>query len=201
MYKAVYKIQDGCIDVENSKLFTPFVKCYWLHSAVLTINGVSYEEDIDFYFEDHYTCLNSGFDLSECSVILDLNYFYIKRDENEILGFLIDGTYQDKSRSKEIVSRHYAEGQFSLDNGLYKNAVLNFGTVVEGLLNKDFGGKGFVALINEYRGMADKEDMHFIRKLRNKVHPNQIHKINDVGRRDAVEARNKLEVILRTING
>jgi hypothetical protein len=82
---------------------------------------------------------------------------------------------------------------------LYKNAVLNFGTTLEGLLNKSLTNKKLNDLIIQYEGSADKDHMHFIRRLRNKVHPNQISLSEDITRKEAVEARNKLETIIREI--
>ena len=86
-----------------------------------------------------------------------------------------------------------------MDNGLYKNAVLNFGTTLEGLLNKELQRIDLNDLINYYIGTANKDDMHYIRQLRNKVHPNQINAPQDISAKEAVEARNKLEKILKMI--
>ena len=54
-------------------------------------------------------------------------------------------------------------------------------------------------LINNYTGMSDKTKMHFLRNLRNKVHPNNISATQDVTRKEAIEARNFLEQILKLI--
>jgi hypothetical protein len=87
---------------------------------------------------------------------------------------LVDSSFGNPSLSKEIISKHYTEGQFCLDNGLYKNAVVNFGTTLEALLNKNFQSKKFEVLINNYFGTTDKVVMNSIRNLRNKIHPNRI---------------------------
>ncbi|MDD2486903.1 MAG: hypothetical protein PHS92_00835 [Candidatus Gracilibacteria bacterium] len=127
---------------------------------------------------------------------IDINYFYIKADNKKILSFLIDDSYSDKDKSTEIISKHYSEGQFSLDNGLYKDAVLNFGTVLEGILNKGLEDIKLWKLIKEYSGNADKESMKKIQGFRNKVHPNLIKDFEDISREDAIEARNLLEILI-----
>lgn len=44
-----------------------------------------------------------------------------------------------------------------------------------------------------------KEMMHFIRKSRNKVHPNNIKDFEDVNRNEAIVCRNYLEQIIAAI--
>lgn len=199
MYKAIYKIQTECLDSENNKIFTPFINCYQIHSVIIYVNGLAQEMDIDFYINNHETIWSEDYFENDWSLIFEINYFYIKPDNIEIFSFLIDNSFSDQTKSKEIISKHYIEGQFSLDNGLYKNAVLNFGTTLEGLLNKSLTNRKLNNLINQYEGSANKDDMHFIRRLRNKVHPNQISLSEDITRKEAVEARNKLETIIRKI--
>ncbi|OIN59966.1 hypothetical protein [Arsenicibacter rosenii] len=205
MYKAIYKVQDQNIDSANNRLFTPFVNCYIIHSAILYVNGVAGEQDVDFVFNGNYTETKLGYDLSDDdSFILDINYFYIKENTN-MFDFLIQNSFSNKVKSNEIVSKHYINGQFSLDNGLYKNAVMNFGTVLEGLLNEGLSKATLATLIKNYsvtsskKGSADKADMDFIRNLRNKVHANTISATQDVSRQEAIEARNKLELILNKL--
>ncbi len=204
MYKAIYKIQSDCIDNSKQEIFTPFINCYHLHSITLYINGVAQESELDFVFQNYITkwqphpvhnmTINSG-----DSIIFDINYFYCKPDNIEVLGFLINSSFSNPIKSKEIVSKHYVDGQFSLDNGLYKSAVLNFGTVLEGLLNKNLTNQTLNSLIKSYTGSADTVAMDSIRILRNKVHPEQIHLTQDVTREEAIDARNKLELILMKI--
>lgn len=201
MYKAVFKIQPECIDPVNQEIFTPFINCYQIHSVMLNIGGLIQEQDIDFEIDEHKTkWLGNIFGIhSEDSILFDINYFYIKPENVEVLGFLINETYSNPLKTKEIISRHYIDGQFSLDNGLYKNAALNFGTVLEGLLNKTLSNKKLEKLIDDYSGTADKEAMHFIRNIRNKVHPNRISNTEDVSRLEAIQARDKLEIIINEI--
>ncbi len=123
----------------NQEIFTPFVNCYHLHSAILSFNVNSYEEDNDFNFVGHKTKWTGAFNLAANSddvLIFDLNYYYIKPNNLNVLCFIIDSTYANTTRSNEILSKHYIEGQFSFDYGLYKNAVLNFGTALVSILNK-----------------------------------------------------------------
>lgn len=201
MYKALFKIQKDCYDIVNQEIFTPFINCYQIHSITMLINGLAQEQDIDFEIIGHKTKLiglGYNFD-NDDTIVLDINYFYMRPDDIEILGFLIDVSYNNQVKSKEIISKHYVEGQFSLDNGLYKNAVLNFGTALEGILNKSLSNQTLNDVINAYTGSADKNAMHFIRQLRNKVHPNQINVTQDITRKEAIEARNNLEKIIKKI--
>lgn len=200
MYKSIFKLQSDCIDIANQKLFTPFINCYELHSSRLNVNGVSYEEGIDYSFSNEWTNWIGGFslDISD-SILFDIDYFYIRKHDIDVLSFLVDATYANQMTTKEIVSKHYVEGQFSLDNGLYKNAVLNFGTVLEGLLNKSLTNTTLANLISSYSGGASTSDMTTIRQFRNKVHPNQISLTQDITRTEAVDARNNLERILKNL--
>ena len=201
MYKAVFNIQSGCISHSRQEIFTPFINCYDVHSVTIHVNGQVHQEERSFKLNGEKTVWFGGFTIDgNDSVVFDINYFYIRPENVEALGFVINGSYIDQSKSKEIVSKHYIDGQFSLDNGLYKNAVMNFGTVLEGLLNTELNSTKLVRLINGYSGDANKDAMHWIRKLRNKVHPNMISETEDVSRTDAVAARDHLELILRTIH-
>lgn len=199
MYKAIYKIQLECLDGHSKTIFTPFIKCYQIHSVTIYANGIAQEMNVDFYFDNFKTIWFEDYFENDWSMLFDINYFYIRPDDIEVLGFLVDTSFTNQTKSKEIISKHYIEGQFSLDNGLYKNAVLNFGTTLEGLLNKGLQRVELNDLINSYNGSADKNDMHFIRQLRNKVHPNQILATQDISGKEAIEARNKLEKILKMI--
>lgn len=200
MYKALYKIQNDCVNETTQEIFTPFINCYQIHSVTVYINGLALEQDIEFNFIDYKTKCTCGYSIgTRDSIIFEINYFYIRPDDIDVLGFLVDHTFSNQTKSKEIISKHYIEGQFSLDNGLYKNAVINFGITLEGILNKNLANTKLNNLINNYSGISDKDDMHFIRQLRNKVHPNQINLTQDITRKEAVEVRNKLETIMKNI--
>lgn len=207
MYKAIYKVQNECIDKSMGRIFAPFLMCYHLHSLEVMRNGVQQEESVDFLIDktewirwkDAQVIKN----LPEGeSIIIGINYFYKREDDSQILKFKIDqlnqmGRYSHPNKTIEIISKHYMDGQFSFDNGLYKNAVLNFGIVLEGLLNEKLNNKFTLEkLINMNQGAANKTDMHFIRELRNKVHPAKLLNFNDITREEAIECRNKLEIIL-----
>ncbi|KIC61325.1 hypothetical protein [Chryseobacterium taiwanense] len=199
MYKAIFKISNHCIDVPAQEIFTPFINCYHLHSSTIFVNGVSYEEDESYEFDQYRTKWKGPFELqNDYDIIIELNYFYMRPDA-KVLNFIIDSTYTNPDKSSEITSKHYIEGQFSLDNGLYKNAALNFGTALEALLNKDLSTTPLFNLINSYTGSADKTKMHFVRELRNKVHPNKIAETEEITRKQAIIARNTLEIILKTL--
>ena len=201
MYKAVYKIQTECLDTEKQEIFTPFIRCYHIHTVIGYINGQAQEQDIDFNHIDNTTKWSGGFNLGTSdTIIFDIDYFYMRPDDIEVLGFLVNDSFTNQTKSVEIISKHYINGQFSLDNGLYKNAVLNFGTTLEGLINKSLKNKKLNDLIDGYSGNVDKSAMHFIQHLRNKVHPNRINETQDITRKEAIEARNKLEIIIKQIS-
>ena len=200
MYKAIYKIQPGCLDEQSQTIFSPFINCYYLHSAIILVNGQAQEEYVDFVFKGHKTHWTGEFALEASdTIVYELNYFHIRPDDIEVLGFLVDSSFGDPNCSKKIISKHYTEGQFCLDSGLYKNAVLNFGTMLEALLNKNLQSKDFVNLIKNYSGKADKTAMTLIRELRNKVHPNRISQTQDITKEEAIKTRNQLEVIINTM--
>jgi len=195
MYKAIYRIQPECIDPKENKIFAPFLNCYELHSVFVNINGLI-EDDIRI--EGNYAYVNKPYPIDrEWKTTFDINYFYMNLNNTNIFDYLIDSKYEDPPNSKKIAAKHYVEGQFSLDNGLYKNAILNFGTTLECLLNKVLDKSDLADLIKQYDGFASKEDMDAIRILRNKVHPNRIKDMQDINQSDAVKTRNMLEVILK----
>lgn len=195
MYKAIYRIQPECIDPKENKIFAPFLNCYELHSVFVNINGLI-EDDIRI--EGNYTFLSMPYPIDrEWKTTFDINYFYMNLNNTNIFDYLIDSKYKDPLNSKKIAAKHYVEGQFSLDNGLYKNAILNFGTALECLLNKKLDSSSLGLLINQYTGLAPKTGMISIKDLRNKVHPNRIMDMEDINQSDAIQVRNMLEVILK----
>lgn len=203
MYKAIYEIEQDCIDETNQEIFAPFIQCYYIHSIIIYFNGIAQTSDTDIQICGHlikWAPLINPMDFrKDDQFTLDINYFYIRPEDNNILGFLVDSTYSNATKTSEIISKHYVEGQFSLDNGLYKNAVLNFGTTLEGVLNKNLSNTNLDDLITNYNGPANKNFMNELRLLRNKVHPNRISNSQDITRKEAISARNKLELILKKI--
>lgn len=192
MYKAVFKIQSECIDVAQQQIFAPFVRCYYIHNIVLLVNGIAYEESIDFELDGFLIKWNGDFSLATNeSIVCQIDYHYMKPDEENALDFIVDSTYTDPDKTNSIISKHYVRGQFSLDNGLYNNAVSNFGTTLEGILNKKFSSQGLNLLIDK-----KNTSMVFLKKQRNKVHPNRISEEGEVARKEAIEARIQLEKII-----
>jgi hypothetical protein len=196
MYKAIYKIQPDCLDSSNRTIFTPFINCYQIHSVSVYANGLVQEQEVDFVFSGCNTIWNEDYFRNDWAIVFDINYFYMKPNNVKVLSFLVNDAFTYESRTKEIISKHYIEGQFSLDNGLYKNAVLNFGTTLEALLNKDLSYANFEKLINSCK-YSCKLEMLAIKDLRNRVHPNNILDSKDISRVEAVQARNYLEKILK----
>lgn len=207
MYKATYRISPDCLpeDAINQLVFAPFVQCYHIHGITIIAGGHVTVEDVSSLrildYQVEWQTQQVGFHLDNTDhVVFQIDYFYMRPDNTEVLAFLIDSSYTKPDKTKSIVSSHYIQGQFALDNGLYKNAVLNFGTTLEGLLNKKLENKDLDDLIKSYKGNASTEAMNFIRRLRNKVHPNRIEQTEDVTRQEAISAREYLEVILKKMH-
>lgn len=144
MYKSRYLVDPGLVDESGQKIFVPYTLCYSIHSIVVLINGLNVEEGTAFCLNDEFFVWkpSAGYRLERTDrVVLEINYFY-KTSWNDISTFsnslfAVDSTVQsgviDKRRS--IFSKHYIDGQFALDNGLYKESVMDFGTALETILN------------------------------------------------------------------
>jgi hypothetical protein len=106
-----------------------------------------------------------------------------------------------EKKRQEIFIKHYIDAQFSLDNGLFKESVLNFGTALEVLLNRDLLDRPrFHDRIDKCSGLSMfKDEMHTIQKYRNRVHPSQLKGFSDVVRHEAQECRQIMERILRVL--
>lgn len=198
-YTTRFKLSPASIDALNCRVFAPILGAVQRHIVVVEINGLP--EDTDFYLQPPWLELDRsklGFDLEPSDKLsLHVEYFY-KADAPYLFGFLTGHTADD--HRTEIISKHYIDGHFSFDNGLYKEAVLNFGTVLEAVLNVNFTKANLVDLIKTESCAATNKDvrdhMHLIRKLRNKVHPREISKTADVGPHDAAQARLALQEII-----
>jgi len=197
MYKAKYKIQKELIDNSKNRIYTPFLQCYYLHSVTFFYNGISHDLFNEFDISHPYITLKGPFDFGDNdSLVFEVNYHYMHKDA-QIFDHIIDNTYSDETKSNSIASKHYIEAQFSLDNGLYKNAVLNLGTSLETLLNKTLTNQNLQNLIDNHSGAADKKLMHDLRQLRNRVHPNRIVETQDVDIVEALKVREDFELILK----
>ncbi len=191
MYKAVFKIQSDCISEIKQEIFTPFVRCYYIHSIVLIVNGMACEEGVDFEIDGFLIKWEGDFSLEKSySIVCEIDYFYMKPDEDRALDFVVDSTYADNDKTNTIISKHYIRGQFSLDNGLYNNAVSNFGTALEGILNKKLEKKTLGQLVDK------SEPMIFIKNIRDKIHPGRISVDGEITRKEAIQVRDCLEKIL-----
>lgn len=206
MYKAKYHIPHDCLpnDNSNQSIFAPFLQCYYTHGINIIVNGMTLNDVgvvkiTDYWAEWQVQEADFHLDKGD-NVVFEIDYFYMRPDNTEVLAFLIDSSDANLKKTKNIISSHYVQGQFALDNGLYKSAVLSFGTTLEGLLNKELKYKKLSLLIDGYKGSADKQSMHFIRELRNKVHPEKIEQTEDVTRQEAISAREHLEVILKKMH-
>lgn len=202
MYKAIYQIQKDCI-LEN-KIFVPFYKCYQIHNYRLSLNGQILQWNTDWIiYSSGFIDLNLSYKTtSDWSIIVDIDYFYKSQihtifpsilNKNKIL--FENNTIQQKRF--EIISQHYVDGQFSLDNWLYKEAVQNFATVVEVLLNPKLDDSQMLhKRITNFWDQTIKLSMNYIRVIRNKIHPNKLLQSNICTQQEATKCRNELEKIL-----
>lgn len=199
MYSTSFTLSFSQFIPANNTVFAPFLRCYQIQHATLLFNGLVQVEPENFTLGERHINLPTDYAFMETDhLVLNLTYFY-KSALEDVFDFIIDGTFANPASSNRIASSHYIEAQFSLDNGLYKNAALNFGTTLEALLNRTLNNARLVDLINSHPDVALRPDMHYIRMLRNRVHPEQINLVQEVTRLEAIECRNKIEKILKNI--
>lgn len=203
MYKSLIKIHSDCIYEDSQSIFVPCINCYYIHSIFLYMGGLANEEGSDFEIEHpfikwRYEDFGATIEKSD-SLRLEINYHYMKFEETTCFDFIIHDEFVDFDKSNKIASKHYMEGIFSLDNGLYKNSVTNFGTVLEALLNRKLNNVSLKKLIEQYEDISIIPHMEYVRNTRNKIHASAIVGNQDVTRKEAIECRNSLDRILNNI--
>ncbi|MBN2295355.1 MAG: hypothetical protein JXM70_23190 [Pirellulales bacterium] len=218
MYRTLIRSERGAIDKANRRVFLPVLAAYEIHSVHIDFLGCTTQhESIDFRIDVPFIhWLDDGIAntlRSDDHLFLHVDYFYRKAEtapECLRLGTgLIRSTLTHTPTSAEnaatakreqIFVKHYIDGQFALDNGLFKEAVVNFGTVVEVLLNTELKHANLTDLIaTTPLASGYHTQMHFIRKCRNKVHPNRLRDFDDVTRIDAIQCRQNLDLIINDV--
>lgn len=201
VYTTRFQFSPASIDVPNHRLFAPVLGAVHSHIVEVDINGV--REDTEFWLLHPWLQLDQtklGFRLAKDDRIsLHMEYFY-KVDRPGLFWFMTGCKEETPDRRTQIISKHYIDGHFAFDNGLYKEAVLNFGTVVEAILNVELKVRNLRNMIDtEICASTDRgirERMHMVRTLRNKVHPERIDETADVSKHDAMQARLALQEII-----
>lgn len=202
MYSTLYTFTEGVKDFSNQRIFAPIVGAMKINTMKIAVNGVSYAQGFKIdgcwlvFNREHFgsRILTEGGE-----VALEVDYFY-KSDVNNLLNSVVDSTYKFADKTKEILSQHYIDGHFSLDNGLYKEAVINFGVVVEALVNRKMSTGSLCEKIRIDKCAEQDKSIQLkmldIKKLRNRVHPNRIAEYGAVNREDAYSARFNLQEIM-----
>jgi len=220
MYRTLIRTEDGAIDREKRRVFLPVLAAYEIHSVWIDFLGCTTQyESIDFQIDVpfvHWLNTETAEMLGKKEddrVFLHVDYFYRKPDTapgcKRLANGLIASTLKREptpnekaivEKREEIFAKHYISGQFALDNGLFKEAALNFGTVVDVLLNTELKHADLYDLIESTPlARTYTNQMHFIRKCRNRVHPEQIRKFDDVSRGDAMMCRQNLDLVINEI--
>jgi hypothetical protein len=205
MYTTRFSFSESSIDPKNQRLFAPFCGALNIHTIELNINGVI--GDGFFVIQHPWIVIDQaklGYPVENTdNISVRIEYFY-KSANIAVLDFLVTNEYPSATRTKtvEIISKHYIDGFFALDNGLYKEAVLNFGTVLEGILNHTLKFKKLNELIKQEKSVNTpsahpvKALMLEIKDLRNRVHPEQISAFGDVSREEAQKAKYNIQEII-----
>jgi hypothetical protein len=200
-YSIQYVFTSSAIDEAGQRIFAPVIGAINVHTinifcgALPNIKGFSISHPwivLDGNIIGHKIEKSD-----EIYVVAD--YFYKTSDKN-ILSFAIGSNYSDKEKTGEILASHYIDGHFALDCGLYKEAVFNFGTVVEALVNTNLEYCRLESGITKdvrFQNEPDlKQKMLFINSLRNRVHPEQISNVGLITREEALKARLVLQDII-----
>lgn len=190
--------------------FAPYFESYQIHNYRVSINGqVHLWGTDDIKYQDGRIRLGS-YDVGSglYDLVIDIDYFYksqifppwesyLKREK---IWFHDDETQQKRF---DIIAQHYTDGQFALDNGLYKEAVWNFAVVLETLVKKDLDQwkkRERLSLCDSINASSVtqemKDDMHFIRTIRNNIHPKKLIENSVCTQQEAIKCRQKLEKIL-----
>ena len=216
MYRSLITLQAGAHDSSNSRIFIPELASCNIHSVQFDIAGAPGQfETLDFNIEPPFLVLDSYINAllnTDSKFIVKIDYHGLSQSDRysdlskSIIQATLDSTPSAAeinaiSKRAEIFSKHFSHGQFALDIGLYKEAVLNYGTVLETLLNLDLRHASLNNLINSsgYEPVS-KSLMHEIRECRNRVHPEQLSNFGDVSRTEAIKSRHSVNLIMNQTN-
>jgi len=213
MFKSRQKLSSQLINEEKQKIFTPYILSYSIHSIVVSVCGKTEEEGIAFCFTDGEIKWHSevGYPIdADDSLTIEVNYFY-KSSYRDLLSFAsniqqkLDTDFspeENKSIQRtEIFCKHYIDAQFALDNGLYKESVVNFGTAFEAMLNRNLSNSFTLrkSITQLDKNLYPVDELNFINDCRNKVHPNNIADFQDISREDAKRCRTGVELFLQSL--
>lgn len=190
------------IDFTKQQIFAPILGAYIEHSVDLRINQIFYPRGFSqngIWLELDTAALGFSLDKDD-EVGIQIEYFF-KSSHDRLLGFLVRRHYAADTREKtvEIMSDHYIDGNFAFDNGLHREAVMNFGTVLESILDLELNGeKSLNDFIKAEKTATSqiKSDMNEIRKARNSVHPSRLKTSAKVSRMDAQRVREALHRVM-----
>ncbi len=211
MYTAKIQCQNELLDVPNQKIFLLNLICYEIKSVKLMINGILYQENEDFSIEVPFIKFYGAFKIeNDDSIVIFIDYFYKRNSDSREMLNLVERLIQQfesspstqleitkREKRAEIFVAHFISANFSLDNGLYKEAVMNFGTCVEVILNTELKNKTLNSLIaNSKYVQKVNQNLDSIRNYRNKIHVNKLDSTSDITRKDAEDCKNKFSIIL-----
>jgi hypothetical protein len=202
-YSTQFEFAEGVLDEPLQRIFAPIVGAWFVQSSRLSING---QMIMSGFRLEHPWIVWDQTDVGYAlhvgdNVCLQADYFY-KTDRIHLLDCVLPRDYPSATAgaAKEIMSTHFIDGHFAFDNGLYKEAVSNFGTVAEALLNRTMENTALKTLITNdpvaKKAPTIQDSLNFIRELRNRVHPNQIKSSGNISFEDARSARHQLQKIL-----
>lgn len=213
MYKARFKLHGDSVDESRQRICLPILVAYELHSVVVSVSGKAEEEGQEFTIQHPFLIWNevlAGYRIEATdSILVDANYHYKSSYSNptcvalskEVIAAARDAKKfypAVEEKRSEFFIKHYIDAQFSLDNGLFKEAALNFGTALEAILNRSLTkGDNLKTLIEQEEKLETiLSQCDLIRQFRNKVHPNNIAGASDVNRQDAQQCRSIFERVL-----
>ena len=218
MYKSTIFTPANAFEMPKARVFVPSLTTCSIQSVEFLIPGAPTQNPL------------SGFDIKGPFIVLDrslaallqsddqfivhIDYHYkcsehepaCKEMADNILSQTLSSPpvtpdeIEIHKKRTEIFVKHYINGVFAFDSGLYKQAVLNFGTVLEVILNTELnninlgGRNGLIATTTIATGFTG--NMTFIRECRNKVHANQIADLGDISRLESRKCHMDLDEIL-----
>lgn len=221
MYKSIIFTPSIAFDLTKARIFVPTLTACILQSIEFLIPGAATQKSLDeFEIKGPFIVLDSSLTAllqADNQFIIHVDYHYKSSEHEPVCKELADNVLSQTLSSPpatpdeidihrkrtEIFVKHYINGIFAFDSGLYKEAVLNFGTVLEVMLNTELnnislgGQRGLIATTTIAPGLRD--NMTFIRECRNKVHANRIADLGDISRLESRKCRMNLDEILTEV--
>jgi len=215
MYRTLIEILPSNIKPASNneqKIFVPFLAVYELHIVTLQTEAL-FTLPSEYKIESPFIIWSGNPKLDENDkLILYVDYFYKKSPSDPILqkmGDIIIEKFrstctEQNNKRKDIILKHWTNGLFAFDNGLYKEAVLNYGTIIEAILNTNLTRTSLRNLIDNIQAdnilSSFKEKMHNVRVARNRVHANELAKLDDdIDSSEAYRCRKVIDEIISVI--